>query len=262
MVSPIGFGAVKIGRNLGLKHGPPHRLPDEAEAVRLLNAVVDMGINLIDTAPAYGLSEERVGLALRARRAEVVLSTKVGETFENGVSRHDFSPGAVASSLERSLRRLGTEAVDLVLIHSNGDDLGIMRGTGCVEALIELRRRGLTRLIGLSGKTVEGAREALAWADAIMVPLSPADPSHAQVCAMAGEAGVGVLVKKALDSGRLADTGPMAGPNRAAGAGRVEALRYAARAAGVSGVVVGSLDAGHMRDNLRALGPDVGLGIT
>jgi len=78
LVTPIGYGAFKIGRNEGIKYPQGYALPSEAEVGRLLNGVLDLGVNLIDTAPAYGLSEHRIGQAIGHRRREYVLSTKVG----------------------------------------------------------------------------------------------------------------------------------------------------------------------------------------
>src|SRR3989304_6273693 len=113
-LSPLGYGAFKIGRNVGTKYGQAYELPDTASVERLLNGVLDLGINYIDTAPAYGASEERIGQAISHRRREFVLSTKVGEFFESGVSKYDFSADAVRSSVELSLRRLCTDALDIV----------------------------------------------------------------------------------------------------------------------------------------------------
>ena len=234
----LGYGTVKIGRNQGLKHGAPHTLPTPEEASRLLNGMIDLGISLIDTAPAYGLSERRIGEAIAGRREEVFLSTKVGERFEDGESSFDFSAEAVHRSLERSLEHLRTDRVDLALVHSDGADIEIMTKTACVESLRRAKEKGLVRFIGLSGKTVEGATAALEWADAIMVPLNLEDRSHEAVIAEADHAGVGVLVKKALASGS------QAGPT---------ALRYAAGVPGVSAIVVGSLRMDHMLANAEAI---------
>src|SRR5690606_38926072 len=110
-VSAIGYVAVKIGRNQAVKYPRPFDLPDEAEASRVLNAVLDCGITHIDTAPAYGLSEERIGRALAHRRREFVLSTKVGEEFVEGESRFDFSAAAIRRSVHRSLARLRTDVL-------------------------------------------------------------------------------------------------------------------------------------------------------
>ncbi len=237
LVSPVGFGAVKIGRNTGVKYPTGYDLPSGPEAARLLNGLLDLGINLIDTAPAYGSSEERIGRAIGHRRAEFVLSTKAGEQFDQGHSRYDFSGPAIRRSLEESLRRLRTDRVDLLLLHSDGRDLEILEETDAVPALLALRSEGLARRVGLSGKTVAGARAALAWADVLMVPYNLEAPSHAAVIEEAHQAGVGVLVKKGLGAGRLA---------------AAEALQFALTPAGVSSVVVGSLSLDHLRENLGA----------
>jgi aryl-alcohol dehydrogenase-like predicted oxidoreductase len=200
-----------------------------------LNELLDMGITYFDTAPAYGLSEERLGKGLGHRRNEFILSTKVGENFENGKSEYDFTEAGIRASIARSLRRLRTDHLDIVLIHSNGNDLEILQQTDVVATLCDLKQRGLIRAIGLSGKLVEGARAALAWADAIMVEYHTADQSHAEVIAAAARQGVGVIVKKGLASGNLAAD---------------EAIRFVLENAGVASLVIGGLNAGHMRANL------------
>jgi aryl-alcohol dehydrogenase-like predicted oxidoreductase len=236
-VSAIGFGAFKIGRNEGIKYPQGYDLPDEGAVDRLVNGVLDLGINYLDTAPAYGLSEARLGRVLAGRRHACVISTKVGETFADGRSVYDFSTAAVRASVERSLRRLATDVLDLVFIHSDGDDLRILTQTDAVPALDALRARGLVRAIGLSGKTVEGARAALAWADAVMVEYHLDDRSHEPVIAEAADADVGVVVKKGLASGHL---------------DAPRAVRFVLGTPGVGSLVVGSLSLDHLRDNVRA----------
>lgn len=235
-VPALGFGAFKIGRNQGIKYPTGYDLPDEAAVERLLNGVLDLGLTLIDTAPAYGLSEERIGRCLARRRAEFVLSSKVGETFEAGVSRYDYSAPAVRASLDRSLQRLRTDVLDLVFIHSNGDDLAIQQQTDVVAILQEYRQRGHIRAIGLSGKTVAGAELALSWADVLMVEYHLEDRSHEPVLARAAAQGVGVFVKKALASGRL--------PPR-------EALGFVLANPAVDCAVIGGLNLDHLQDNVR-----------
>jgi aryl-alcohol dehydrogenase-like predicted oxidoreductase len=112
LVSPVGFGAFKIGRNVGIKYAHAYALPDEAHVVALLNGVLDLGVNLIDTAPAYGLSEERIGKSIAHRRDEFILATKVGEYFERGRSTFDFSAEGVQASVERSRSRLRSDVID------------------------------------------------------------------------------------------------------------------------------------------------------
>lgn len=234
-VSPIGFGGFKIGRNQKIKYPEPYDLPGQKEVDRLLNGVLDLGINYIDTAPAYGSSEERIGLALSSRRQEFVLSTKVGEIFENGMSRYDFSEKAVSHSVHRSLKRLKTEAIDIVFIHSHGNDLDILEHTGAVAALEALKQEGLIREIGLSAKTPEGARSALAWAGAILVEYHLQDRTFEPVIAEAAKSRVAVLVKKGLASGRLP-----AEP----------AICFVLGNPGVTSLVVGGLNLEHMRTNV------------
>jgi aryl-alcohol dehydrogenase-like predicted oxidoreductase len=235
-VTPIGFGAFKIGRNQGIKYPSGYDLPDDATVERLLNTVLDLGVNTIDTAPAYGLSEERIGRFLSQRRSEFVLSTKVGETFDNGRSAYDFSGEAVRRSVNRSLQRLRTDCLDIVFIHSNGDDLRILRETDCLPALIDLKSRGVIRAVGFSGKTVDGARAAMSAVDVLMVEFHRDDQSHAKVLAEAAASGVGVVVKKGFAAGRL----PAA-----------DALRFLLSNSAICSVVVGGLNPAHITANVQ-----------
>jgi len=235
-LSPIGYGAFKIGRNVSTKYDQAYELPDPATVEKLLNGVLDLGISYIDTAPAYGTSEERIGQAISHRRREFILSTKVGEFFEDGVSKYDFSADAVRKSVETSLRRLHTDVLDFVFIHSSGDDLRIVEQTDVVPTLMSLRDAGLVRGLGLSGYTAEGFRAALPWADAVMVEYHPDNESLAPVIDEAHQRGITVIVKKGLVSGRL----PAA-----------QALSFILRNSAVASVVVGSLSLDHLRENLR-----------
>lgn len=235
-LSPIGFGAFKIGRNQGTKYQRTYDLPDDPTVEALLNGVLDLGINYIDTAPAYGLSEERIGLAISHRRSEFILSTKVGESFYDGVSSYDFSEAAVRQSVERSLRRLRSDVLDMVFIHAGRDDLRIVQHTDAAPTLMSLRDAGLIRAIGLSGYTVEGFRAAQSWADALMLEYHSDDTTLEPIVAEAASRGLIVVVKKGLASGRL----PPA-----------DAIGFILKNPGVASLVVGSLSLHHMRENLR-----------
>ena len=234
-ITPIGFGAFKIGRNEGIKYPQPYSLPDELQVERLLNGVLDLGVNYLDTAPAYGLSEERIGRAIAHRRREFVISTKVGESFEAGRSTHDFSARAVRESVARSLKRLRSDVLDIVFVHSHGDDMAVQDETDVVGTLEALRSDGLVRAIGFSGKTVDGAQAALPWADAIMVEYRLGDDSHAPLIAEAAARGVGVVVKKGFQSGRLDPS---------------EAIRFVLCDPGVTSLLIGGLDPGHVAQNV------------
>lgn len=238
-VSPVGLGTVKLGRTAKLKYPEPFALPSEAEASALIHGALDLGVNLIDVAPAYGLAEERVGRALRGRRDEVVLCTKAGEAFDEatGESRFDFSAEAIVASVERSLTRLQTDRVDVLLLHSDGRDVEAMEPGGR-EALLRLKQQGKACFVGLSGKTVAGAEAALKWADVLMVPRNAEDDAHRGVIREAHAKGVGVLVKKALASGRLDPA---------------SSLRAVLAEPGVSSAVVGTRSLDHLRANVAAI---------
>lgn len=237
LVTPLGFGAFKIGRNEKIKYPQPYDLPDDAAVERLLNGVLDAGINLIDTAPAYGISEERIGKFVSHRRNEFVLSTKVGERFVNGESSFDFTGPGVRASVAESLRKLRTEVLDIVFVHSNGDDLAIQHQTDVVPTLQKLKHAGYVRAIGFSGKTPAGAEAALGWADVVMVEYHLNDLSHADVIAAAASRDIGVVVKKGLASGHL----PPA-----------EALRFVLSNPHVTSMIVGGLSLEHLQANIAA----------
>ena len=236
-VEPIGYGAFKIGRNVGIKYPAGYDLPSEDRAARILNEVLDLGIDLIDTAPAYGTSEAIIGRAIGHRREEFLLATKVGETFMDDRSHYDFSAAAIDASLDRSLRRLATDRLDIVSVHSDGSDLAIIERGETLDALARRRTRGDLRFVCFSGKTVEGHLAAIetGLVDCLMVEYHVDDESQRKVIDRAHAEGIGVLVKKGLASGRLS---PEA------------AIPHCLAPEGVACVVVGSLTPRHIADNL------------
>lgn len=238
-VSVLGLGTVKLGRSAGVKYPAPFAIPSDDEARELLHAAADLGINLVDTAPAYGVSEERLGGLLRGWRERWVISTKVGEEFGGAASRYDFSPEAVKRSVERSLARLGVERLDIVLVHSDGRDVEIIERMGTLEALRDMQRRGVIGAVGMSTKTADGALLAVERSDVVMVTLNRGYDGDRPAIRLAHERGVGVLVKKALESGH--------------GASAVEdALALCLGEPGVSSVVVGTINPEHVRANALA----------
>lgn len=235
MVSPIAYGTFKLGRNTRIKYATPYPLPSEAEARAMVHLALDLGLNLFDTAPAYGLAEARLGPALRGRRKDVVLCTKAGETHEDGQSSYAFDAASITASVERSLGRLKTDVIDVVLIHSDGRDEAIQQETGAVQALQNLKQQGKARFIGLSGKTANGFKLSLAWADVAMVEYSPANPAMRDTIETMHQAGLGVLIKKAMGSGGV-DPG--------------EAIRFGLTPRGVSSLVLATLHEAHLRANV------------
>ena len=235
-LSPIGFGAFKIGRNQGTKYHQAYDLPNESAVASLLNGILDLGINYIDTAPAYGCSEERIGRAISHRRAEFILSTKVGESFNDGVSSYDFSERAIRQSVQQSLRRLRIDVLDMVFIHAGRDDRRIVEETDAAATLVSLRDAGLIRAVGFSGHTEGGFRAAMPWADALMLEFHKEDARLSPIITDAAARGLIVIVKKGLSSGSI----PSA-----------DAIRFVLEYRGVTSLVVGSLSLHHMCENQR-----------
>jgi len=237
-VSLLGLGTVKLGRSEHLKYPHAFEIPDDTDARRLLDRARDLGINLIDTAPAYGTSEARLGELLTGSRRNWVLCTKVGEEFENGGSRYDFSPEHVQRSVKRSLSRLRTDYLDVVLIHSDGHDVAILQQEGTLQALQDLQAKGCIRAVGISHKTPAGARLAISMGcDVIMATLSIAETTEAALIAEAGAQKCGVLVKKALASGHSS----------------TRSLKYVAAQPGVSSIVVGTINPEHLKENAQVV---------
>ena len=244
-ISKIGLGTVKFGRNQGLNYAEGFPLPGDDDVRALLDHAAALDVTLLDTAPAYGDSEAKIGRALRGARARWVISTKVGEYFEGGRSRFDFSAESTEASLANSLRQLQTDHLDLVLVHSTGEDRKIADETPVLEVLTRWRDRGDIGAIGMSTKTVEDTIALLPRLDAVMVTLNPAHTDEIPVIDAADAQDKIVLVKKALDSGALAS---------AAGGDPVgDALRFSAAQPGVTSIVVGTLNPDHLTQAVNAV---------
>jgi len=163
-ISPLGLGTVKLGRDQGVKYPSGFAIPDDDQARQLLTLARELGINLIDTAPAYGVSEERLGPLLAGQREDWVIVSKVGEEFENGQSRFDFSATHTRLSVERSLKRLRTDRIELVLVHSDGNDLDILQHTEVYQTLAELKREGKILAFGQDPRLRPVRQDGRWWA--------------------------------------------------------------------------------------------------
>ena len=137
VASILGFGGSEIGyQQVGAR-----------TVARLLGTALDAGLNVIDTAECYDDSEVLIGRALGARRRECYLFTKCGHS--RGWGRGEWRPAALLASIERSLRRLETDYLDLIQLHSCS--LAELRRGDAIAALEEARTRGWARYIGYSG---------------------------------------------------------------------------------------------------------------
>ena len=238
IVSPIGLGTVKFGRNTDVRYPHQFSIPDDKSLASLLSLSRDLGINLIDTAPAYGNSEERLGALLKGSGDYWCISTKVGEYYRDGLSHYDYSAKTTRKSIENSLRNLHTEVLDLVLVHSDGNDEHIIQQSDVLQVLNKFKGEGLIRSVGFSGKTVAGSLLAMDMIDVFMIALSEQNKDQAELISAARQNRKGILIKKALESGHSTDT--------------KTALEFAINFPGVSSVIVGTINPDHLRQNVRA----------
>ncbi len=137
-VSPYALGTLMFATSMG---------NDPADSARIIHKAIDAGINVVDTADAYGDSEEVVGKALEGRRDDVVLATKVGRPIGQDPNRQGASRRWIVAAVEGSLRRLGTDHIDLYQLHRPDPDTDIEE---TLAALTDLIRSGKVRAIGAS----------------------------------------------------------------------------------------------------------------
>lgn len=231
-VGPIALGTTKLGRNTDVKYPQPFDLPSDEQVQALIEACLDAGVNLIDTAPAYGASEERLGRFLEGRRDRLILCTKCGERYENARSSWDFSAVAIERSLEASLRNLRTDYVDIFLLHSNGQDLQILTETDALSALERAKKSGKARTIGISAKTEAGVSEACRSLDVVMAPFCQTDTGLQLALEKAHDSGLGILAIKGLASGSLSPE---------------VAVRFVLNQPFIDSLVLGTITPGHLR---------------
>lgn len=240
-VSPLGLGTVKLGRNTGVKYPSAFELPSDKQALDLLALAWDLGINLIDTAPAYGSSEQRLGQLLPQLNQPWVIATKVGEQFDphTAESQYRFDPGFIRRSVERSLQRLQRDVIDIVLIHSNGDDQHIIEHDGALEVLNDLKQQGLIRATGMSTKTVQGGLLTLQQADIAMVMHNIDYQGEQAVLDYAAHHQKAIFIKKALSSGHLAS--PSLQDN----------MRFIFQHPAITSVIMGTINPQHLTQNCQ-----------
>jgi aryl-alcohol dehydrogenase-like predicted oxidoreductase len=253
-VSALGFGAGPVGdASLG-----------DADAGALLNGVLDAGITLIDTAPSYGASEERIGRHLASRRHEFVLSTKCGYGVP-GVE--DWTPECITRGVDLALQRLRTDRLDVLHFHSCPPD--VLHRPGLVEALTRAVQAGKVRAAAYSGDNagLDAALETGAFA-VVQTSVNLFDQralDHG--VAKAASRGVGVIAKRPLANAPWRHA--QRPPSHDVGAywdrmrqmdlhpGGLDwpelALRFTAFAPGVATCIVGTTRLDNLRANARAL---------
>jgi aryl-alcohol dehydrogenase-like predicted oxidoreductase len=156
-VGAIGYGAMSFAAPYGETLGDENR-----NARQIVDRALELGVTLIDTADFYGPSEENIGFAIRGRRDRVVLATKFGivsAPFGGGEAKIDGRPEYVRGQIERSLRRLGTDHIDLYYQHRVDPDVPIEETVGAMAQLIA---EGKVRHLGLSEASTATIRRAAA----------------------------------------------------------------------------------------------------
>jgi aryl-alcohol dehydrogenase-like predicted oxidoreductase len=185
-VSVLGFGGAEIGFE-----GATQEIVE-----RLLKSALDAGLNVIDTGECYGGSEELIGRTVGDRRADYYLFTKCGHP--RGIGSEDWSPSSLLESIERSLRRLRTNQLDLIQLHSCSET--VLRKGDAIAALQTAREKGYARYIGYSGDSV-AARYAVECGafDTLQTSINIADQEAIEVTLpLAREKQMGVIAKRPI----------------------------------------------------------------
>ena len=269
-VTVLGYGAMELR---GEPWGPA--IADE-DAGRLLDAVLDAGVNLIDTSIDYGRSEELIGRYLGHRRDEYFLASKCGCLLGDPPAGatppfpHDYSPGNIRAGIEQSLRRLRTDRLDLLQVHMSPSQAQ-MRADGTIETLESLRDEGKIRFLGMSG-TLPHLSDHITMGvfDVFQIPYSAVQREHEDLINEAAAAGAGTIIRGGAARGAPAgDKGWKKGPlglpegegqrrwetseveSLLGEMGRLEfVLRFTLSHPGLSSTIVGTSDIDHFRANV------------
>jgi len=202
-VTKLGYGAMELRGPAGGRG----RDVDPGDASRILNAVLDAGISFIDTSPDYGDSEELIGQSISARRDEFFLASKCGcpvnipPPAPGERPEHVFTPENIRAGVEQSLRRMGTDHLDIVQFHAS-PSRQVLDQNGAVEALAALRDEGKIRFLGMSG-TLPNITDHIRMGvfDAFQIPYSALEREHEEIITEAATAGSGTIVRGGVARG-------------------------------------------------------------
>lgn len=193
-VTTLGYGAME------LRNAQPGRETTEEQAEKILNAVLDAGINFIDTSIDYGMSEERIGKYISHRRSEYYLASKCGCPLEvaPGAPRpapHSFTKENIIAGVEQSLRRMKTDYLDLVQFHQSPSK-EVLDANGSLEALQQLKDQGKIRFIA-SSSTLPNIAEHITMGvfDAFQIPYSALQRQHEDIISASAAAGSGTIIR-------------------------------------------------------------------
>ncbi len=258
----LGFGAMEL-------RGPPRGreiTPEQAD--RVLNAVLDSGINYIDTSIDYGQSEEFIGRFISHRRSEYLLATKcgclVGWTPPGpGRGPHSFTRENIVAGVHQSLARMKTDHIDVVQFHA-GPSKKTLEENDSVATLLDLKQQGKIRFIGMSS-TLPDLSDHIAMGvfDVFQIPYSAMERKHEGAITHAAQASAGTVIRGGVAKGSPSEEKQEGMPWvlwRQAGLDDLLGgmtlmefiLRFTLTHPDLNTTIVGTLNTDHLRDNLRA----------
>jgi aryl-alcohol dehydrogenase-like predicted oxidoreductase len=263
-VTMLGYGAME------LRGAPRGRDVTETQAETILNAVLDAGINYIDTSIDYGLSEGRIGRYIAERRSEYYLASKCGCLVSAAPvprgqrNSHVFTRDNILAGVEQSLARMHTDHLDVLQFHAS-PSRQTLEEHGAVEAVLELKQAGTVRFIGMSS-TFPNLSDHIAMGvfDVFQIPYSAVQREHEAVITAAAEAGAGIVIRGGAAKGAPAE-GKQAGmqwerwqqahlDDLLSGMTSMEfILRFTFTHPDMDTNIVGTVNPAHLQDNLNVL---------
>lgn len=265
-VTRLGFGAMEI------RGAPRGREVTAEQADIILNAVLDAGINYIDTSIDYGMSEEYIGRFIANRRDEYILASKCGCKVgapvapAGGPSVHEFTRETVITGVEQSLTRMKTDYMDVVQFHSS-PDMQTLETEGALDALRELQQQGKVRHIGMSGTLPNLTEQIASDAFAVLqIPYSALERDHEDLIGTAAAKGIGNVIRGGVAKGEPGESGVVGRVSwdtfEQAKLGELQEdsesrtsfmLRFTVSHPGMHTTIVGTLNPDHLQQNVDAV---------
>lgn len=261
-VTTLGYGAMEI------RGAPRGRDVTRDQAARILNAVLDSGINYIDTSIDYGKSEELIGEFISNRRSEYYLASKCGCAVNQPPAPpgerqpHVFTPENIRAGVEQSLKRMKTDYLDVVQFHASPSK-DTLEENHAIEVLNDLKNEGKIRWLGMSGtlpNIVDHIRMGVF--DVFQIPYSALQREHEDAIAAASKAGAGIVIRGGAarggpgkEEGNFWDAWQRVGiDDLLDGMSRMEfVLRFTYTNPDLDTTIVGTINPDHLQGNIDAL---------
>jgi aryl-alcohol dehydrogenase-like predicted oxidoreductase len=271
-VTTLGYGAME------LRGAPRGRAVSSEQADKILNAVLDAGINYIDTSIDYGTSEESIGRAIAGRRSQYFLASKCGCVVEGlpgwssasgagpreagGPNQHVFTRENIVAGVNQSLARMKTDYLDLVQFHGSPSKAELEKNDA-IQTVLDLKKEGKVRFIGMSS-TLPNLKDHVEMGvfDAFQIPYSAVQREHEEIISAAAKAGAGVVIRGGVAKG---GPGKEEGPYwEAWQKARVDDLlgdmsrmefifRFTISHPDLDTTIVGTINPEHLQDNINAM---------